>query len=203
MSAVGRKGKDMDVAYGYAFEALLLQAHKMGLGTVWIGGTMPRDKFEKASKMAADEVMPCMSPLGVPAKKMSVKETLMRKGVKADNRMDFEALFFSENFNTPLTKGAAMEAGVYDALECVRFAPSAVNKQPWRVILSKNAAHFYVKHDKGYLTPDYDLQKVDLGIALYHFEKELFEVGRKPKFEVADPGIATPDQTDYVATYRW
>ncbi|MCR5388662.1 MAG: nitroreductase [Lachnospiraceae bacterium] len=203
VSAVTEKGEHAEEAYGYAFEALLMKAHEMGLGTVWIGGTMPRDKFEKASNLSGNEIMPCVSPLGKTAKKMSVKEALMRKGVKADVRMDFESLFFDESFDNPLSKDKASNPGVFDALESVRFAPSAVNKQPWRIVLGPNTAHFYIKHDRGYKMADYDLQMVDLGIALYHFEKALSEAGNSPKLEVADPGIAIPDQMNYVATYKW
>ena len=203
VSAVVEKGDHADEAYGYAFEALLMKAHELGLGTVWIGGTMPRDKFEKASNLKENEVMPCMSPLGVTADKMAIKETLMRKGVKADTRKDFEELFFAGDFGTPMVKEKAMEAGLCDALESVRLAPSAVNKQPWRVVIGDRTAHFYEKHDKGYVTPDYDLQRIDLGIALYNFEKELTEEGKCPKLEVADPEITAPNGTDYIATYRW
>lgn len=203
VSAVTNQKEHAEEAYGYAFEDLLMKAHKMGLGTVWICGTMPREKFEAASKLSGDEIMPCVSPLGVTAKKMSVKESLMRKGVKADSRIEFEKLFFSGDFSKPLSCDKAKEEGVYEALECVRYAPSAVNKQPWRVVICENAAHFYVKHDKGFVTDKYDLQKIDLGIALYHFEKELEEEGKTPVFEINNPGIDTPDKTDYIATYRW
>jgi nitroreductase len=96
-----------------------------------------------------------------------------------------------------------MELGLHDALEAVRLAPSAVNKQPWRVVIRKNAAHFYVKHDKGYLTPDYDLQKIDLGIGMYHFEQELLEEGKKPVVIIDEPDIDKPDDVEYVATFKW
>lgn len=143
VSAVCSKEDHMEEAYGYAFQKLLMKAHELGLGTVWIGGTMPRDKFEKASKLAGDEFMPCMSPLGVTAKKMGIKESLMRKGVKADTRLKFEELFFVNDFNTPMTEQYAKENGLFDDLEAVRFAPSAVNKQPWRIVIDGKKAHFY------------------------------------------------------------
>ncbi len=203
VSAVAVPGEHMDEAYGYSFQKLLMKAHELGLGTVWIGGTMPRDKFEKASGLKDGEVMPCMSPLGVTAKKMSVKETLMRKGVKADWRMKFEELFCVGDFNTPLDEGYAKSHGLYDDLEAVRLAPSAVNKQPWRVVIDGKKAHFYEKHDKGFVTPSYDLQRIDIGIALYNFETQLLEEGRKPEFTIEDPGIKTPEGVDYIATYSF
>ena len=62
----------------------------------------------------------------------------MRKGVGADKRMPAEKLFFEGNFDTPFTgKGAEEYAGL---LEMVRWAPSAVNKQPWRIVMTNDAS---------------------------------------------------------------
>ena len=57
---------------------------------------------------------------------------MMRKGVKADERLPFEELFFDGSFDKTLSKE---KAGRWlDALEMVRLALLAVNKQPWRVV---------------------------------------------------------------------
>ena len=181
-------------AFGYTFEKLVLYAEALGIGTTWIAGTMDRPAFEKAMELKADEVMPCVSPLGYPAKKMSLRETMMRKGVKADFRFDFSELFFDGSFEKPLSENTPYK----DALEMVRWAPSAVNKQPWRVVIDGKQAHFYEKKSKGYVdAAGWDLQKVDLGIALYHFAYGLDE---NVRLTVADPGLPAPDGVDYVAT---
>ena len=65
-----------DVAFGYSFEKLVLYAWRLGIGTVLIGGTMKRDAFETAASLKDGEMMPCISPLGYPAKKRSIKETI-------------------------------------------------------------------------------------------------------------------------------
>lgn len=203
VSAVVSKVDHAEEAYGYSFQKLLMKAHELGLGTVWIGGTMPREKFEKASDLKNDEIMPCVSPLGVAAKKMSVKESLMRKGVKADSRMKFEELFFVGDFSKPLDERYANENGLFDDLEAVRLAPSAVNKQPWRIVVDGKKAHFFEKHDKGYLTPSYDLQKIDVGIALYNFEAQMLEECRTPVLSVEKPSFKVPEGIDYIATYTF
>ena len=64
-------------------------------------------------------------------------------------------------------------------------------------------AHFYVKHDRGYDNGKYDLQKIDLGIALYNFETQMITGLRNPVLTVEDPGIAVPEGVDYVATYTF
>jgi hypothetical protein len=84
----------------------------------------------------------------------------------------------------------------------VRLAPSAVNKQPWRVVLSENKAHFYEKRSKGYVGEDgWDIQKIDMGIALCHFEIGAAECGIRTRMTVEDPGIAAEDGVIYLATY--
>jgi len=203
VTAVTQKGDHADEAYGYAFQDLLMKAHELGLGTVWIGGTMPREKFENASDLKEGEIMPCVSPLGVTAKKMGIKETLMRKGVKADSRLDFSELFFIGDFSKPMDDRYAKENGLFDDLEAVRLAPSAVNKQPWRVVVDGHKAYFFEKHDKGFVTPDYDLQKIDLGIALYNFEAQLLSEGRTPVFSMEKPAFDIPAGIDYIATYSF
>lgn len=200
---VGAKMKQaphLNEAFGYSFELLVLYAQSLGLGTVWVGGTMDRLAFEKAMELAGDEVMPCMSPLGYPAKKMSLREIMMRKGVKADERMSFEELFFDRSFDAPLTQEKAKN--FVHPLEMVRLAPSAVNKQPWRVVLADNAAHFYLKRSKGFNGGTIDMQKIDMGIALCHFDLAAKEAGLAPRFVQSDPGLAA-EGLEYIASYQF
>ena len=47
-----------------------------------------------------------------------------------------------------------------------------------------------------------DIQKVDVGIALAHFEMTLEEEGVKGSYSFSDPGIAAPENTHYIVTFR-
>lgn len=188
-----------DVAFGYTLEQLVLYAWSLGIGTTWIGGTMKRGLFEKAAGLKAGEMMPCVSPLGYPAKKRSVKESLMRKGVGADKRLPAEKLFFDSSFEKALT--GEKKAEIANLIEMVRLAPSAVNKQPWRILLKDGAYHFYEKKDKGYVSDATgDLQKIDVGIALCHFAMGLEEQGKEPVITVQNPGIPIPANMEYIAS---
>ncbi len=190
----------MEEAFGYSFERFVLYAQSIGIGTVWIGGTMNRSAFERAMELGQNEIMPCVSPLGYPAEKKSVREKMMRKAISADSRNPFETLFFDGTFDVPLTeKAAGRLAGV---LETVRWAPSAVNKQPWRVVLDKSGVHFYLKRTKDYISEATgNLQKIDLGIALCHFALAAKESDISISFSVSDPGIMTDADTEYIASY--
>lgn len=194
-----KKGKLSDVAFGYSLEQIVLFAEQERIGTVWLAGTMNRDAFEKAMDLKDDEVMPAVTPLGYTAAKKSLKETMMRKGVKADIRYAFSELFFQNDFNTPLEDDGG---AICKALEMVRLAPSAVNKQPWRAVVIGNAVHFYEHKDKGYDQGDKgDLQKVDVGIGLAHFVMMAKEEGLSGTIKEADPHIALPADTEYVISW--
>ncbi|MDE6017174.1 MAG: nitroreductase family protein [Acetatifactor sp.] len=190
----------MEEAFGYSFETFVLYAQSIGIGTVWIGGTMDRSAFERAMVLEQNEMMPCVSPLGYPAGKMSIRENMMRKAIRADSRNPFEAIFFDSTFDIPLTKEKA--GRLAEVLEMVRWAPSAVNKQPWRVLVDKNGVHFYLKRTKGFASEAAgDMQKIDLGIALCHFALAAKENAINICFNMNDPGIAAEAGMEYIASY--
>lgn len=204
---VGGKIKNVpnaNEAFGYTFEEFILYAQSLGLGTVWLGGTMNRDAYERAMNLAEDEMMPCATPVGYTAQKMSVREIMMRKAIKADERQSFEGLFFDGDFTSPLTKEKA--GALAEPLEMVRLAPSAVNKQPWRVVVADNAAHFYLQRRKGSANESHqsklDMQKVDMGIALCHFALTAKENDLQLTFIQEEPEIARNFEGEYIGTYR-
>ena len=186
-------------AFGYSFERLFLFAHSLGLGTVWIGGTMDRKSFEKEMELEDDELMPCVTPLGVPKEKMSLREIMMRKGIKADERRSFEEIAYIHSFECPLSKDDAKE--LFLPIEMVRLAPSAVNRQPWRLLVKENAVHFYLERSKGFSGETLDMQKIDMGIALCHFELMANEIGIKTAFIFNEPDITAKEGMEYIGSY--
>ncbi len=60
---------------------------------------------------------------------------MMRKGVGADSRLPVEKIFFDGAWGTALPP--EKQAEIADLAEMVRWAPSAVNRQPWRIIVSE------------------------------------------------------------------
>ncbi len=201
IAAKYKKVPNAEIAFGYSFEKCILFATSLGLGTVWLAATMDRKAFEKAMGLKEDEVMPAVSPIGYAAKKRSMRENLMRKGLKSDDRMVFEKLFFKGNLHTPLQES---EADYWlMPLQMLRLSPSATNKQPWRVVVEEGRVHFYEEKAKGYAQEKMgDIQKVDLGIAICHFEIAAKEQGLKGKISQNAPGFAVPQNMEYIATYE-
>ena len=115
-----------------------------------------------------------------------------------------------EAFRNDMEGELREESQLATALEMVRLAPSASNKQPWRVVVTENACHFYLqrtrKYGKGSFTYRVlglaDLQRVDLGIAMCHFDLTARELGLPGRWVVEEPGIQKPDDlTEYVASW--
>ena len=69
-----------------------------------------------------------------------------------------------------------------EALETLRLAPSASNRQPWRALVAGEQVHLYLRRTPGYhRAGGMDLQRLDIGIAMAHLELAL---------RAADPGKA-------------
>ena len=200
LAAKTARAPHAEEALGFSFERVVLHAAEKGIGTTWMAGTMDRGAFERAAELEEGEIMPIVSPLGRAAKKMSLREIMMRKGISADSRFPFEKLFFNGSFDAPLK---AEEAGPFaGALEAVRWAPSACNYQPWRLIASGDSVHFYLKRNKGFAADRaFDTQKIDMGIALCHFALAMEEAGKTLTLGTDDPGLPAEGMV-YIASYQ-
>jgi nitroreductase len=165
--------------YGYCMEKNILMATSLGLGTCWLGGFFKRSAFARRIGLTAHEVMPAVSPVGYATGKKTLTDSLFKFLARSKTRKLWQKLFYSNDFNTPLIKSDVKRYAT--CLEAVRLAPSASNQQPWRILKKKesNIFHFYLKRTKIYAKAikRIDLQKVDMGIAMCHFELAARELG--------------------------
>jgi nitroreductase len=84
-----------------------------------------------------------------------------------------------------------------------RLSPSASNKQPWRIVKDGNNFHFYLSHTKGYSKAmGFDMQRIDIGIAMCHFELTAKELGLNGKWMNVAPSIKSQDEnTEYIISW--
>jgi nitroreductase len=187
---------------GFALEATVLHATALDLGSCWIGGIFDRKNFAKALAVRTDETLPAVVAIGRPASKRSLRDRLVRWSARGNLRKDPAVLFFAGAWGAPLTLTAADPWS--SVLECVRLAPSASNKQPWRIVRRDSAFHFFLDRDKAYgkLMPLADLQRIDMGIAMCHFQFSAAELGREGGWTDNDPRLQdTPGNFEYIASF--
>ncbi len=200
---ISRGEHDME-DFGYLFEQVILRATDLGLGTCWIGGIFNRSHFAEKAGVRQGEVLPAISPLGYPTQKRSITDSFIRWSAGSRNRRPWRELFFHGSFELGLTDAAA---GPYsDALEMVRLGPSASNRQPWRVVKEqgRDVFHFYLRRSRGYdkLISAVDLQRIDMGIAMSHFELSARELGLAGRWQNLAPALrGVPERTEYVESW--
>lgn len=170
------EGDEVDaVELGFELEKIILFATGLGLGTCWMGGTFNRKDFEQYMALKENEKLVILIAIGYKKERKSLIESTMRILAKSDQRKPSTELFFDQNTDTALDLG---RVGDYArVLEMVRIAPSASNKQPWRIIKEGASYHFYLYRTPGYGLMNYDLQLNDIGIAKCHFELAARELG--------------------------
>ncbi len=194
--------------FGFAAESLVLRATDLGLGTCWVGGLFTRSSFARRMRLPAGERMPAVISVGVIADQQMARRGAMRRLSGGERRLPWESLFFEGRFGVPLRREAAGQA--LAALEMVRLAPSASNKQPWRVLRAGRSWHFFLHRTPGYppglgraLLGVEDLQRVDIGIAMSHFEGTIRDMGLRGRWVVRPPGVDLPDAlTEYSVSWE-
>jgi hypothetical protein len=192
------------VEYAYTFHKIVLFLTDLEMGTCWMGGTFNRNSFEKEIQLEEGEFIPCITPLGYPSDKQRVFDKALRFVVKADNKKSWDKLFYDTSFAVPLAKE---QSGLFEIpIEMVRLGPSASNKQPWRLILSSDRryCHFFIEHTPNYSRSlGYDMQLLDMGIAMCQFALACLELKVQGSWIVENPTIDIPNEhTEYVVSWK-
>ncbi len=205
VGAVHKGPRDLE-DYGYVLEEIVLRATELGLGTCWLGGTFTRGSFtSRFGGVGRHESVPAVVSLGYPGDDGGVARIHERE--HGSRRLPPGDLFFEGDWGVPLERLGSYAA----ALHAVRMAPSATNRQPWRIVRRGDDWHFCLSRYRWYgpRSPLFlalriaDLQRVDLGIAMCHFELVARECGEHGRWEVTEPGLSLPGPgTEYVITWR-
>jgi hypothetical protein len=206
IGAVDRGEHDME-DYGYLLERAILFATDIGLGTCWLGGTFSKSNFSRKIALKENEILPAVAAVGYIAGRRRRFESLVRWSAGSDSRLPWNDLFFDGTFRTALSVDSC---GLFTTpLEMLRKGPSASNKQPWRVIRDGTKWHFYLQRTSGYgkrnrdLFKLADMQRIDMGIAMCHFELTVREMGLSGEWVQSEQSIEKPDKlTEYIVTWQ-
>ncbi len=178
--------------YGFLFERLLLKFTALGLGTCWLGGSFKREQFSSAVVPADGRIVPAVSPVGVPAEKHSLREAVTLTLIRPRQRKAPAELFFDDSFRQPLELSEQIRL----PFELVRLGPSAVNRQPWRIVRSRERFHFYrFSPAKPAVGDGVELPRLDMGIAMCHFDIGARALGWQGEWVSQDPWLSGVPRT--------
>jgi hypothetical protein len=193
--------------FGYLMEKIVLFATDLDLGTCWLGWSFTRSSFAQKIAPTGGESVPAVVSVGHIPEQPTRHDRLIRRGAGSHSRLPWERIFFQGTFGAPIAREAA---GAYAVpLDMVRLAPSASNKQPWRIVHDGDAWHLFLQRSPGYrqgrlkrLMQIADMQRIDMGIAMSHFELSADELGLSGRWARLDPGLEKPDErTEYTVSW--
>lgn len=168
------------VNYGYALEKAALILWKEGIGSCWLGGTFKKQKLESLYLMKGNRAIPAVLAIGIPHEEKSVTERVMKFATRPVNRKPLSEIIFDQGFEQPL---AIVPGSKWETIfTCVQRAPSARNSQPWRIVREYNQYHFYLKTRE-----ETTLNRINMGIAICHFDLARKELGVEGSWRVIRP----------------
>ena len=143
---------------GYVGEAAVLEATSLGLDTCWVGGFFDPKKANRLTDLGSGERIVALSPVGFASRELTGTERTMGAMAGSHRRKRIDEI----------ATGASRWPGwARAAAECARIAPSAMNRQPWRLRLEEGS--LIVARDNGFETPRVT-KALDCGIAMLHVE---------------------------------
>jgi len=158
--------KNQLIDYGYCFENLVLKLTNMGIATCWVGSILNITTIEKALELDESELIPALIAVGEKNESQRWHQKWIQK--KHEIRKNIDQLVYTEFMGKKLS---AYQRKHYSILfNALKYAPSANNKQPWRIIIDGLNFHFYIESTQN-RTSRLNMNYVDLGIILSHFEK--------------------------------
>lgn len=178
---LGADGTDAEEV-GYTGQGLVLEATALGLDTCWVRGLFNSGHAARVANATSGERVFAVCAVGHARANVTLKERVLSGGAHAGNRRPDEEI--APGYATwPDWARAAVEA--------VRCAPSAMNKQPWR--LRMEAGRLIV----GFEPPERPRisKRLDCGIAMLHAEVAARAGGVTGSWQ----SLASPDVAAFTA----
>lgn len=176
-----REGEGYLTDAGYRFEQMVLEATRRGLGTCWVGLMFKESELRSTLKLDDSWRVIVLSPIGRPLEK-SIMNRMMRILAGSNSRKPIEQLFFWQHHGAPLPAEILTNKRLRLVLDATRWAPSWMNKQPWRFVLTEKEILVYKvkQHDR----EGKDYHRLDCGIAMCHLHFMATEIGIKGRWKM-------------------
>jgi len=183
---------------GFRFEQAVLDATRRGLGTCWVGLMFKEASLRSALGLDSSWRMIVLSPIGS-AVENSLKTRLLRTVAGSTARKPIEQLFFWQRHGDVLPPSITSDQRLMQVFEAARWAPSWMNKQPWRFVLRDReilACKVGKQEREG---KDYTL--LDCGIAMCHLHLIARELGIKGRWELGAFEVPGASDAEPIARY--
>lgn len=152
---------------GFIAEEIVLKLTQLGIGTCWLGSAIKQELFKTIVKVQDKQSYIILIAFGYPTQQLKI--------VESRKRLDKTKLI----------------VGTYDdqyepIIQALIDAPSAVNSQPWKLLINNNKFDLYLEN-RNILTKKMlkDMNHIDIGIGLNHLYNSSIELGYKVELKQA------------------
>lgn len=185
-----RKGPGSMEDAGWVVEKAVLEATAMGYATCWIGGVFNRSKAAEVVGAGGDEIVPAVIALGRPAERRSIADKIVAGRAQSRSRKPLESVVY-------VLDGDSLKEPWTEIATAVQIAPSASNKQPWRLLRLSSGSDWliFLDEDRAYNNSlgEVHLQNLDIGIAMRHFSEAAQALGVGGKWTPVTAAGNAPD----------
>lgn len=183
---------------GFRFEQMVLDATRRGLGTCWVGLMFKEASLRTTLGLDDSWRVMVLSPIGHPLEK-SVMNRLIRTLARSKGRKPIEQLFFWQRLGEALPLKILSDQRLVHLMNATRWAPSWMNRQPWRFVLTGKEIFVYKMKQQDREGKDYHL--LDCGIAMCHLHLAAQAQGIKGRWELGRFQVPGVSGAEPVATY--
>lgn len=175
---INDKGEHNWTKLGYVGEAAILEATSYGLGSCWIGGRYLPEKSKININLKRGEHLVAVSPIGYSSENYNLTRHFISKLFPHRDRLNVNEL-------CPDGYDSDWPGWVKNAIKIGSYAPSRLNRQPWR---------FYYREGKlivGCQGAPGAYKRLECGIALLHVEIGALDGGVNGLVEFGGLGLAS------------
>ena len=119
---------------GMICELAAVYATSEGLGTCLMTGSLRDSQFARAAGLGGADSLLLVSPVGRP-RAPRLAETIMARIARSSSRQPMNRRIFSDSAMTVPWQAGDGDEPLLEALQGLCRAPSAYNRQPWRVVV--------------------------------------------------------------------
>jgi len=174
-------GASVQEEVGYTGEGVILEATALGLNTCWVAGFFRPESVASLVEIKSNERVLAVTPVGYAKRFESLEEKLMTGFGHTHRRLAVSKLI-SRLGHDELPEWISL------SIQAARYAPSAVNRQPWGFHVEDGSITVYVR--TGGL--EYNVSKrLDCGIAMLHIEVAAMNCGVRGEWQLLQaPNVA-------------
>ncbi|MTI47524.1 MAG: hypothetical protein FH761_06765 [Firmicutes bacterium] len=181
---INSENNDKVVDIGYHVEDIITKASELGLGSCWIDLNNVSDDIKDYFRAEFNGTLNFAISLGYS------NENKHLEPISTSSRLAIEDIVYLDKWDNKIKIEDLEKVGLDKLFYYVRYAPSSLNRQPWRFILKKDRVILTL------LKPYSKETLVDAGIMMYYFEKMINNIGFKGVWNKHI--IVDSSQNDYI-----